>query len=219
MIDGTKQKHEPSPMPTYEKNSHDTRRCLGEENEESGGQEHRNDGATQLGNELVLGLCTEEITSLQVARHIGGLSGGASSNNTSSQIETLRRFGCQPSPLGDSSEDELRGFCDGRDGVDVCVSGGLHSDEGEDEAEEEGEDSLSDIHVEHSRKDRAAHDGAEEQSRGPPKSRNTICKRGLILLLHVKSLSPLEPVPRVQSRAAHAYGKLCWLQRCTREDT
>jgi len=160
-----------------------------------------------LSDELVFGLRSEEVTSLQVARHIGGLSGGASSDNTSNQVKSLRGFGCQSRALGNSSEDELRGFGDGRDRVDIGVPSGLHSDEREDEAEEEGEDSLSNIHVEYGREDRAAHDGAEDQSRCPPSSRDSIFKRCLICVFWTKSLLLSEPAPRVQRKTVQIYHK------------
>ena len=85
----------------------------------------------------------------------------------------------ETSAFRDPAEDELRGLSDGGHGVDVGISGRLHTDEGEDEAEDEREQGLADVHVEQSRKDGARHDGAGGKTNSPPGGRDKVFGRGL----------------------------------------
>ena len=56
-------------------NVHDTRRRLREEDEQTTGQENGHDRATELGDELVSRLGAQEVTGLQISRHVRRLGG------------------------------------------------------------------------------------------------------------------------------------------------
>ena len=126
----------------------DTLGGRGEQDEESDIEDDRNDGPDELGDELVLRFGAEEVTRLKVTGHIRSLGGRSGGNDTSGQVERLSSGRVHTSRLSDTTENELGGFGDGGNGVDVGLTGTLDTDEGEEETKDESEDSLSDIEVE-----------------------------------------------------------------------
>lgn len=115
---------------------------------QSDSQEARNGAAHKLSDELHFRLGTNQVAGLQVTGHIRALGCGTASDDTSDQVEPHTIDLSQMLSLCDTTKDELRGLGDGRDWVDVGVSGGLDSDEGEEETEDVGEDDFTDVHVE-----------------------------------------------------------------------
>lgn len=107
------------------------------------------------------------------------MGSGSSSDDTSSHVERLSGLLGKAGTLRDTTKDELGGLCNSRDGIDVGVTGRLDTNEGEDEAEEEGQDGFTDVHVELSGKDSAAHDSAGSQADGPPGEGNAVFQRSL----------------------------------------
>lgn len=91
----------------------DTRRRSREEDEQADIKEDRDDGADELRDELVPRLGAEEVTGLQVARHVRRLRGRARGDDTGSQIDHLRVGQRQALALADTAEDELGCLCDG----------------------------------------------------------------------------------------------------------
>lgn len=84
----------------------------------------------------------------------------------------------------------------------------LHSNEREDKAKDEGEQSLPDIHMELGCQNGAAHDGGGTEAKRPPESRDTVRKRRLVLVVGVEFLVGTEPPEGVQVEAAclaHAF--------------
>ena len=99
---------------------------------------------------MVLWLGTEEVTGLKVAGHVRSLGSSSSGNDAGGQIEYLGRPRAHTGRFSDSTENELGGLGDGRNGVNVCLAGALDTNEREEETEDESEDGLSDIEVEES---------------------------------------------------------------------
>lgn len=113
-----------------------TRRGLSEQHEQANAQEDRDDGASDLSDELVLWLCTQKMTSLQVTGHVACLSGRACSNDTSDQVDFLSSLELGAGTLGNTTKDELGGLGDSGHGVDISVARGLNTNEGENETED-----------------------------------------------------------------------------------
>lgn len=155
----------------------------GEQDEEADVQEHRDDGANELGDELVAWFRSEEVTGLQVSGHVGTLSGGSGGDDTRDQVHHHGGVLLEARTLADTSENELGGLRDGGDGVDISGSCGLDTDEGEEEAEEKGEDGFADVHVEHGREDGAAHDDAQRKADHPPRTGNAVLNWCLVLVV------------------------------------
>lgn len=189
----------------------DAGRRGGEEDEEADVEEDGDDGTAQLRDELVARLRAEQVPGLEVTAHVRGLGGGAGGNDTGSQVNRLRGAAREAGALADATEYKLRSLQivhqssaavfhavhmrpqingaatthlrDSGDGVDVGGARALDADEREAEAEDEGEDGLADVHVEHGGEDRAGHDDAKEQTGGPPERGHTVLARGQILVL------------------------------------
>ena len=150
----------------------DARRSFREEDEQPNVKEYSNDGATQLRDELVSWLRTEEVSGLQVAYHnpqytvltlaalreperdakltchVSRLRRGSRSDDTCCQVHRLRWAKREVRALSDATEDELRCLRNRSDGVDVGRAGGLDADKRERESEDEREERLADVHVE-----------------------------------------------------------------------
>ncbi|CAG8655113.1 3551_t:CDS:10, partial [Acaulospora colombiana] len=120
-----------------------TWRSLREEDKEAGGEEDGDGRAKELGGELVFGFGTEEVTGLEVARHVGGLSGCSSGESTSDQVDQLCLVDFHLRE--DTTEYDLGGFGAGTDGVDIGITGRLHTNEREDESKQERQNGLSTI--------------------------------------------------------------------------
>ena len=121
-----------------------------EEDEEPDVEENRDGGSDKLGDELVLRLGTEEITRLKVTGHVRSLGSRPGGNDTGRQVEDLRRTHGHTSRFSDTAKNELGGLGDGRDRVNVSLTRTLDTDERKEETEDESEDGLSHIEVEHS---------------------------------------------------------------------
>ena len=121
----------------------DARSGSGEEDVEADGEEGSNGRSEELSPELVLGLRAEQVTGLQVTHHVGSLGGGTSGKSTGDQVDEASGVLGHTLSLGDTSENKLRGLGDSGNGIDVGISGGLDTDEGEDEAENESKDGLA----------------------------------------------------------------------------
>ena len=150
----------------------DTRTSRAKEDEEPDVEEDGDDRATQLCDELVPRLRTEEVSGLQVAYHnpqytvltlaalreperdakltchVGRLRRGSRSDDTCRQVHRLRWAKREVRALSDTTEDELRRLRDRSDGVDVGRAGRLDADKRERESEDEREERLADVHVE-----------------------------------------------------------------------
>lgn len=142
-------------------------RSSGKSDSQSDGEESSDSGSANLSDELDLGLGSNQVTGLEVTSHIGGLGGGATSDETTNQVEPLCGDLSETLALGDTTEDKLGGFGDGGDGVDVGISGGLHTDEGEDETKDQSQDNLSDVHVELGGDEREGQQYADSQNTSP----------------------------------------------------
>ena len=154
-----------------------------EEDEEADVEENGDDGAAELRDELVARLRAQEVARLQVARHVRRLRGGPGGDHARGEVHDLRGVLREVRALADAAEDELGRLRDGGDGVDVGRPGGLHADEGEEEAEDEREERLADVHREHLREDRAAHDDGEDEAGHPPECRHAVRARGQVLVV------------------------------------
>ena len=126
----------------------DTLGRRGEQDEESDVEEDCNNGPDNLSDELVPRLGTEEVTRLEVTGHIRSLGGRSGGNDTSGQIECLCSSQAHTGRLSDTAKHELGGLGNSGDGVNVCLTGTLDPDEGEEETKDQSEDGLSDIEVE-----------------------------------------------------------------------
>jgi hypothetical protein len=126
--------------------SDDARRRFAKEDEKSGGQEQCDRGTKELSGELNLGLGTKKVPGLKVTNHVSSLGGSTSSNSTSDQVDALPRGLAVATALGNTTENDLRGFGNRREWVDVGITGGLYTDEREDEGEEEGQNRLAATH-------------------------------------------------------------------------
>lgn len=75
----------------------------------------------------------------------------------------------------------------------------MHADEGEEEAEDEREDGLADVHVEHGREDRARHDRREHKAARPPERWHLMLRGGgvLVFLAELGRVAAREPLFRV----------------------
>lgn len=94
---------------------------------------------------------------------------------------------------------------DRSDRIDIRRTSGLHTDEGEGEAEEQRENGLTDVHMEKRREDGAAHDDARCESSRPPERRYAILFGRLVLVLHIWVGVAAEPGDRVHLEAAQVY--------------
>jgi len=167
----------------------DARRGLGEQNKQARGQDDSNGGSNELGDELIPRLRTQEVPGLQIICHIGGLCGGAGSDDTSGQVERARWVSSEMCGFADTTEDELGGLGDSGDGIEASSARGLNDDEGEKETENEGEDGFADVHVELKREDGAAHGAVEDEAGGPPGRGDAVLKGCLVLIFRVESIA------------------------------
>ena len=163
----------------------DTSGRRGEQNEKPDIEEDRNERPNELSDKLVPWLGAEEITRLEIAGHVRSLGSRSSGNDTSGQVEGLCSAQTHTRRFSDATEDELGGLGDCRDGVDVGLTGTLDTNEGEEETEDESEDSLSNVEVEQGGKDGNRNYCTDEQSTGPPQSRDAVLHRSLIFIFWV----------------------------------
>lgn len=76
-------------------------------------QKDTDDTSYDLGHELILRFCAQQMPSLEIARHVARLTCTTRSNNTPNQIESLSLCKCLVCAFGDTTEDELGGFGNG----------------------------------------------------------------------------------------------------------
>lgn len=99
-----------------------------------------------MSGELNVRLGSKEVAGLKVTSHVSGLTSGTAGDGTSNEVHPLRRRLTFATALGETTENNLRGFGDHRGGVDVGITGRLHADEREEEGQEEGQNRLAAKH-------------------------------------------------------------------------
>lgn len=131
-------------------------RGSGEEDEEADREEDGGGSTDELGEVLGDWLGTNQVTSLEITRQVGSLGSSTTSDHTREQVDSegvVVEAGGRVGVLGvlavgDTTNDELRGLCDGGDWVDVGDTSSQDTDEGEDEGEDDGEDRDADVDLE-----------------------------------------------------------------------
>ena len=80
----------------------------------------------------------------------------------------------------------------GRNRINVRMTGRLHTDEREDESKDQGKDSFTDIHAEQGGEDSATHNCAASETDSPPEEGDTVCERCLIFIFGIYFLGTVE---------------------------
>lgn len=140
-----------------------------------------NDGAEQLSPELTLGRSAQPVTSLHVTDHVYGVSSSRRGDGSTDKVLEKSLLLRQALALCDTTEDELRSLCDGRERVDVGSTARLAADEAEEEGEDDGENAGTGVHVELQVADYDGEGDGEQQTRDPVDRANLVRLRRRIV--------------------------------------
>jgi hypothetical protein len=145
---------------------------FGEEDEESGCEETGHDRSQTLGEPLLLRTSAEQEAHAEVAYQVGGLVGTHVGDGTTEQVKALGIHGSPALSLGCATEHDLRGLRSSGQRGDVCNTGALDGEEGEDESQEDREQAHPDRHVVLNAHDHTDEDDDEDEHGGPPPHRD-----------------------------------------------
>lgn len=145
--------------------------CSAVQEEETDRKEDGDEGTKDLCDELAFRCSTEDMTCFKITDHINGLGCCCSGDGTTDQVqflglEELGSFG-HTLTFGYTTENELGGFGDGGDGVNVGLTRGLEPDECEEEGEDNGEDAFADTNVEGGFQDDDGENGRHDDTANP----------------------------------------------------
>jgi hypothetical protein len=96
-----------------------------------------------LSGKLVLGFCSQEVTGLQVSRHVCSLSGRSGGYGPSDEIGEDCGVSVVSLAFGHTSKDNLGCLGTYGNGIYVRVARRLNTNEGEDESEQQGQNTLA----------------------------------------------------------------------------
>jgi hypothetical protein len=147
---------------------------FGEEDEESGCEETGHNRSETLGEPLLLRTSAEQEAHAEVTYQVGGLVGTHVGDGAAEQVETL---GIHRSPalgFGRATEHNLRCLRSGGQGGNVCNTGTLDGEEGEDECQEDGKQAHPDRHIVLNTHHDADEDDDEDEHGGPPPHRDHV---------------------------------------------